>query len=93
MKSPPPRTREAGPPRKEPTSIGSIVRQIVSLRATFRNLNWRGRVKFIRILIQELPKIALAIMRYAFSCLKVARAQQAVKRADEKRRRERRWKP
>lgn len=92
MKSPP-QTREAGPPRKEPTSIGSIVRQIVSLRATFRNLNWNGRVKFIRILIPQLPKIALAITRYAFSCIKVERAQRAVKRADEKRRMERRWKP
>ena len=34
-------------------------------------------MKFIRILIPHLPKIALAIMRYAFGRIKVARAQRA----------------
>lgn len=92
MKAPPGRG-EAGPLRKEPTSIGSIVRQIVSLRDTFRNLNCRGRVKLIRIIIPEVPKITWLILRYAISSIKVLLAQRAVKIADEKRRLERRWKP
>ena len=78
VKSPPPRTREDGPPRKEPTSIGSIVRQI---RLTPRNLS---QPEFARAgEVHPDPDSASSENRlgdherYAFGCIKVARAQRA----------------
>lgn len=99
----PPRTREAGPPRREPAPIGNSTRRKLSRIAAGFKHQLKGLslilailAKTCRIVTPHLPGLAWMLIRRPRAFLavwRVVKAQRAVRLADQRRIRERRWKP